>query len=116
MGRSGGGVAAAGQASLFGQQGAAVANMVRQLLEERRKERLAQIMSLQGFEREVALAKLQREWAKEDSPGFFSQLLGVIGDVAPQLIGAAIGGPAGAAAGGAVSGGAGAINDHPWGM
>jgi hypothetical protein len=86
MGRSGGGVAAAGQASLFGQQGAAVANMVRQLLEERRKERLAQVMSLQGFERQVALMKLQREWEKEDSPGFFSQLLGVVGDVAGNFI------------------------------
>jgi hypothetical protein len=86
MGRSGGGVGAAGQASLYGQQGAAVANMVRQLLEERRKERLAQVMSLQGFERQIALMKLQREWQKEDSPGFFSQLLGVVGDVAGNFI------------------------------
>ena len=42
MGRSGGGVGAAGQASLYGQQGSAVADMVRQLLEQRRQEQMRQ--------------------------------------------------------------------------
>lgn len=86
MGRSGGGVGAAGQSSLYGQQGSAVADMVRQLLEQRRQERMKQEDWMRNLTAQVGHEGLQRNWHQQDSPGFFSQLLGTVGSLAGNLI------------------------------
>ena len=104
MGRSGGGVGAAGQSALYGRQGSAVADMVRQLLEQRRQEQMAQEDFMRNMQAQVALKGLDRVYAKEDSPSFFQSLLPAIGSVAGSFLpipgGAAIGGAVGGALGG----------------
>lgn len=108
MGRSGGGVGAAGQASLYGQQGSAVASMIRQLLQEKERRHAAELAQLRGFGQQVSLAELQRGWQKQDKPGFFKQLLGVVGDVAGNVIPGLVGGHHGESSG--------AVNLDPMGL
>lgn len=86
MGRSGGGVGSAGQASLYGDQGNAISEYERQVKQARDQRHHEELMSLLGFGRDVSMAELHRKWAKEDSPSFLHQLIGVAGDVIPQLI------------------------------
>jgi len=90
MGRSGGGVGAAGQSALYGQQGSAVADMVRQLLEQRRRERTAQEDWMRNLTSNVGMEGLQRNWKKQDSPKWWQQALGTLGSLAGDALGGGI--------------------------
>jgi len=91
MGRSGGGVAAAGQASLFGSEGSTVGDYVRQLIAQRQAEHEAELNQLRQYHQQISLAELERQWAKQDSPSFGQELLGTIGGIAGKAAGAYFG-------------------------
>jgi hypothetical protein len=93
MGRSGGGVAAAGQASLYGSEGNTIGDYVRQLIAQRQQEHEAELNQLRQYGMQISMAELQRKWAKEDSPSFGQELLGVVGGVAGKAAGAYFGKP-----------------------
>ena len=115
MGRSGGGVGAAGQSALYGQQGSAVADMVRQLLEQRRQEQMAQEDWMRNLQGQVDLKGLDRVFQKEDSPKWWQQALGPIGSIAGTALGGPVGGAIGGAVGGAFSGNNAGVNTQPLG-
>lgn len=87
MGRSGGGVAAAGQASLFGREGGDIGNYVRALTMQRQQQREQELNQLRAFANQIRLLELQRNWAKQDSPSFLQSLLGTVGSVGGSLLG-----------------------------
>ena len=115
MGRSGGGVGAAGQSALYGQQGSAVADMVRQLLEQRRQEQMAQEDWMRNLQGQVDLKGLDRVFQKEDSPKWWQQALGTVGSIAGTALGGPVGGAIGGAVGGAFSGNNAGVNTQPLG-
>lgn len=85
-GIGGSGIEAGAMANSYGQQAASIGDYLRQLTEQRRREHLAQQLQLQGLSQQVGMEGLHRNWQKQDSPGFFSQLLGTIGGLAGDLI------------------------------
>lgn len=78
LGQQGGTVAGAiGQS--YDNQSRGVGEYLRQLIEARRKERLAELMQLRGFGQNLDMMTIQRQQQREDDPGFWGDLLGVVG-------------------------------------
>lgn len=86
MGRAGG-VAGAGQSALYGREGSDIGNYVRAAIQQREQQRAQQFQNFLNFKGAIDMMQLQRDWAKQDSPGFLQSLLGTIGGVAGNALG-----------------------------
>lgn len=86
MGRSGGGVGAAGQSALYGQEGQALGDYDRGLVEQRKQMEYQALQRFLDHAHEMNMQGLGANIQKQNSPGFFDELLGIEGSVLGGLI------------------------------
>lgn len=86
QGFGGSGIQAGAEANLAGRQSAALGEYYRRALAEDTQRRWAAQQQFQNYARQVGLMGLQRNWQEQDDPGFFGDLMGVVGGVAGSLI------------------------------
>jgi hypothetical protein len=102
-GFGGSGVMAGAMANLSGSQARAQGGFVRDALEQRRREKMAQDWAFLNNTFGMQRQGLDRVYAKEDEPGFWEDALGVLGGVAGTALGGPVGGAIGAGVGGLFS-------------
>lgn len=85
-GFSGSGIEAGALANTYGQEARAQGAFVRDAYEQRRREELALQQRFMDYARQVGLMGLQRNWQEQDDPGFWGDVLGVVGNIGGALL------------------------------
>jgi hypothetical protein len=111
---AGGGVAAGAYSNLSAKTSAAVADYLNEQDAQKRKEKLAIVLAQMQNDQRMQEYALQRKYQEDNDPGILGDIAGLIGQIAPIVIGGAFGGPGGAVAGAGVGKGARAIEPSPF--